>query len=299
MSSMDAMTHATPEETGFVEVSGAPLYYEVAGDGPVLVLIHEGLADSRMYDDQFRVFAQRYRVVRYDLHGFGRSGTPTQPYTHSEDLGTLLDHLGIERAALLGMSLGGGIALDFAVTYPARVDALALLAAGIGGLSLVDMDPATAALAAPVAEAFKSGDFVRAIELSVRLWVDGTERSPEEVDPGVRERFRELYTDVLRRLREGGRQADPLDPPTYTRLGEIAAPTLVVVGSGDIPAVRNLADVLARSIPNAGEVVLPRLAHLLNLERPAVVNRLVLDFLAEHSQRSGNGRSVPLGARIT
>ncbi|HEV2580269.1 MAG TPA: alpha/beta hydrolase, partial [Ktedonobacteraceae bacterium] len=108
--------------TGFVEIYGAPLYYEVAGDGPALVLIHEGIADSRMYDDQFDAFAQQYRVVRYDLHGFGKSGAPEQAYTHHGALHGLLRHLGIERAALMGMSLGGITALDFALSYPEMVN---------------------------------------------------------------------------------------------------------------------------------------------------------------------------------
>jgi 3-oxoadipate enol-lactonase len=278
---MESQTGQTTAETGTVEVSGALLYYQVAGAGPALVLLHEGLADSRMYDDQFLPFAQHYRVVRYDLHGFGRSGTPTQPYAHHVGLRALLDHLGIERAALLGMSMGGGIALDFAVTYPSRMCALALLACGFGGFSLAALDPATAALAAPMAEAMAVGDFVCAIELAVRLYVDGRERTPEEVDPAVRERFRALYTDVLRRSRERGRQPDALEPPAVTRLGEIAVPALVVVGSGDLPLVLNLADVLARTIPGARKVVLPRLAHLLNLEQPGLINQMVLDFLAE------------------
>jgi 3-oxoadipate enol-lactonase len=273
-----AMADPIQAHTGFAEVGGAPLYYEVAGTGPALVLIHEGLADSRMYDDQFDALARRYRVVRYDLHGFGRSGTPDRAYTHHEALHGLLRHLGIDRAALLGMSLGGIVAIDFTLTYPDMVGALVLMAAGIGGYPISE---ATRALAAPLAEAFKAGDFVRAIDLSVRFWVDGMERSPEEVDPDVRERFRALYTDVLRRSRDGGRQADLLDPPAYRRLGEIHVPTLVVVGTGDVPDILDGADLLERSIPGSRKVVLPRVAHLLNMERPAEINRLILDFLAE------------------
>jgi 3-oxoadipate enol-lactonase len=272
------MNDAIQSDTGFVEVSGAPLYYEVAGTGPALVLLHEGIADSRMYDDQFSAFAQRYRVVRYDLHGFGRSGTPDRPYTHHEALHALLRHLSIERAALLGMSLGGSIAIDFALTYPSMVDALLLLAAGVGGYPVSE---ATLTLAAPLVEAFKAGDFVRAIDLSVRFWVDGMERSPEEVDPAVRERVRTMYTDVLRRSREGGRQANSLEPPAYSRLGEIHVPTLVVVGTGDVPDILDQADLLARTIAGARKVVLPRVAHVLNMERPAEVNHIILDFLEE------------------
>jgi pimeloyl-ACP methyl ester carboxylesterase len=272
------MTDRPSVSTGYVDVFGAPLYYEVAGTGPPLVLLHEGIADLRMYDDQFGPFAHHYRVVRYDLHGFGRSGTPTQAYSHQEALRGLLDHLGIERPALLGMSLGGTVAIDFTLTYPDRVGALCLLAAGVGGYPI---SQASVALFAPLADAFKAGDFVRAIELTVRFWVDGMLRSLEEVDPAVRERIRTMYTEVLRRSRDGGRQPNQLVPPAYTRLAEIVAPTLVVVGSGDVPAILEQADLVAQSIPGTRKMVLPRVAHVLNMELPAQVNQIVLDFLAK------------------
>jgi pimeloyl-ACP methyl ester carboxylesterase len=272
------MTDTPSVNTGYVEVSGAPLYYEVAGTGPALVLLHEGIADLRMYDDQFGDFARRYKVVRYDFHGFGRSGTPTEAYSHHEALRGLLDHLGIRRTALLGMSLGGIVAIDFTLTYPDRVGALCLLAAGVGGYPTSQQ---TITLFAPLADAFKAGDFARAIELTVRFWVDGMLRRPDEVDPVVRERVRVMYTEVLRRSRDGGRPADQLEPPAYTRLAEIAVPTLVVVGSGDVPAILEQADLVARSIPGTRKVVLPRVAHVLNMELPAEVNQIVLDFLAE------------------
>jgi pimeloyl-ACP methyl ester carboxylesterase len=121
------MTEAQRIDTGFAQVSGAPLYYEIAGAGHPLVLIHEGIADSRMYDDQFGAFAQRYRVIRYDVHGFGRSGIPAGPFSGHEALHDLLHVLGVERTYLLGMSMGGGIAIDFTLTYPTMVDALITL----------------------------------------------------------------------------------------------------------------------------------------------------------------------------
>ena len=264
--------------TGTVEVSGAPLYYEVAGLGPPLVLIHEGLADSRMYDDQIGPLAAHYRVVRYDMLGYGRSGNPDRPYMRHEALFGLLQHLGINQTGLLGMSLGGSVAIEFTLAYPDMVGALVLMASAVGGYP---MSEATAALAAPIGEAFKAGDFVRGIDLSVRLWVDGPERGPDQVDPAVRERFRALYTDVLRRSRDGAREPEALNPPAYTRLGEIVAPTLVVVGGGDVPDILDQADLLEWSITGARKVVLPRAAHLLNMERPEEVNRILLDFLAK------------------
>ena len=232
-----------------------------------------------MFDAQFHALSWRCRVVRYDLHGFGRSGTPDRAYSHHAALHALLQHLGIDRPALLGMSLGAGVALDYALTYPGRVTALALLAAGIGGYRVSD---ATVALGAPIAEAFQMGDFARAIEPTVRIWFDGRLRRPEEVDQAVRERFREMCTDMLRRSRDGLRGPEPLDPPAVARLREIDVPTLVVVGAGDIPDILDQADLLERSIAGARKVVLPRVAHLLNMERPDEVNRIVLEFLEEH-----------------
>jgi pimeloyl-ACP methyl ester carboxylesterase len=265
-------------ESGTVEAFGAPLYYEVAGTGPALVLIHEGLADHRMYDDQFFYFAQYYRVVRYDLYGFGRSGLPEQEYNYYDSLRMLLRHLNIDRAVLWGMSLGGNIALDFTLQYPEMVNGLVLMAVGMRGYPNAEEDNVRFA---PMAEAFKSGDFVRALELSVRLWFDGSERGPDEVDPTARERFRNLYLDVLRRSRDGMRSGVMLEPPVHTRLAEIHVPTLAVVGSGDAVTVKHVADTLASEITGARKVVIPKVAHLLNMELPAEINNLVLNFLRE------------------
>src|SRR3989304_1406543 len=120
-------------QTGFVDVEGARLYYETAGTGRYLVLIHAGVADSRMWDDQFLVFADRFHVVRYDTRGFGRSKTEDGPFSNRQDLRELLRHLGIGRSSLCGASRAGQIAIDFTLEYPEMVEALVPVAAGISG----------------------------------------------------------------------------------------------------------------------------------------------------------------------
>jgi pimeloyl-ACP methyl ester carboxylesterase len=231
-----------------------------------------------MYDAQFPILARHYRVVRYDLHGYGRSGKPAQPYTHHEVLHGLLRHLGIERAALLGMSIGGMIAINTTLYYPESVAALLLLAAGVGGYP---MSEATQAQFAPLDEAFDAGDFVRAIDFQVHIWVDGPKRTPDQVDPAIRERLRGLITADLRRSREPGVEATEPDPPAYTRLDEIQVPTLVVVGDGDIQQVQDQADYIAQHITGARRIILPHVAHVLNMEIPDQVNQIILDFLRE------------------
>jgi 3-oxoadipate enol-lactonase len=272
---MDMSVHS---ERGFAEVNGARLYYEVVGSGPALTLIHAGIADSRMWDDQFAVFARQFRVVRYDLRGFGQSEMPPGPYTMRDDLRALLRALGIARTHLIGVSMGGSIALDFTLDFPDLVSSLVLVAAGISGRKPSDfLREQWAALE----EVMARGDLDAVNELELRLWVDGAGRTPEQVNPGVRERVRVMNAGILANeaRNEEGQSVRPLDPPALGRLGEVAAPTLVMAGARDVSDILENADLLAATIPDARKVVLPDVAHLPPLEAPAEFNRLVLDFL--------------------
>jgi 3-oxoadipate enol-lactonase len=270
------MTQAAAHETGFVEVDGGRLYYEVAGAGRPLVLIHAGVADSRMWDPQFAEFAQEYRVIRYDQRGFGQSSDWTVPFALHEDLRAVLDHVGVERAALLGCSMGGGVALSFALAYPARAAAVILAASGLGRGEASDyMKEQWAAIDA----AEEDGDIPTAVDLEVRMWVDGPKRGPDQVDPQIRELVREMNTRTFTRTTTDI-QPQRLDPPAEDRLGEIHIPTLLVVGDGDVPDVIATATWTAAEIAGARLVVLPEVAHMLNMEQPTEFNRIVLDFLS-------------------
>jgi pimeloyl-ACP methyl ester carboxylesterase len=264
-------------QSGTAEVQGARLYYEVAGRGHPLVLIHAGIADCRMWDDQFEVFARRFRVVRYDVRGFGRSDMPPGPFSHQADLAGLLGHLDLGRAYVLGVSMGGLIAIDFTIERPEMVAALIPVASALSGSKPSDGLLAQWATVEEVAE--KDGDVPRAVELELRMWVDGPRRTPDQVDPAVRERVREMNTAVfMRALRPEGTPV-PLDPPAIDRLGEIVVPTLIIVGDGDQPDIVATADLLAQGIAGARQVVMPGLAHVPNMERPAEFNSIVQEFL--------------------
>src|SRR5947209_19044710 len=129
------MSNTKPVQSDFAKIKDTTLYYEVAGAGHPFVLVHGHLLDRRSWDDQFTVFAERYRVVRYDQRGFGDSGliTPGEPYSDRQDLYALLQFLGIERAYLVGVSAGGALAIDFTLEHPELVDALIPAAAGVSG----------------------------------------------------------------------------------------------------------------------------------------------------------------------
>lgn len=127
-------------ETGTAEINGARIHYEVAGEGEPLVLVHAGIADSRMWDDQIGAFAGGYRAIRYDMRGFGQTEMVEGPFSHHEDLRGLLDSLGVGRTHTVGCSMGGGVVLDFALEYPERVGNLILVGSAVGGFN-PDFDP--------------------------------------------------------------------------------------------------------------------------------------------------------------
>lgn len=262
--------------TGTADVNGAELYYEVSGEGEPLVLVHAGIADGRMWDGQVESFAQRYRVIRPDLRGFGRSPMVEGPYSHHEDLRALLDALGVGRASFVGCSMGGGAVIDFALENPERVEALVLVGSAVGGFRFDEEPPEEWD---ELVAADEAGDLERVSELEVRMWVDGPLRGPDAVDPAVRDLVREMNLIALQNeAMQLGEELEP-QPPAATRLSQVQAPTLVLVGEVDRPRPLAAADLLERELPDARKTVMTGTAHVPNMERPEQFNRLVLDFL--------------------
>jgi 3-oxoadipate enol-lactonase len=267
--------------SGFAEVNGTRLYYEVAGEGYPLVLMHGGIMNNTMWDDQFEAFAQHYRVIRYDLRGFGQSDLPAgpEPYTMRGDVRALLTFLSIEKANVLAISMAGSIAIDFTLDYPAMVNALILVAPGVNGYDSSESEDEEA-MFKEIEAAYESGDLERAVELETRAWVDGPDRTPEQVDPVVRKRVYDMNLQTNRRV--AGKElpdSQKLDPPAFGRLAEIHVPTLLIIGDGDVREMVSIVDMLETNIAGARKAVMRGVAHVPNMERPAEFNQLVLDFL--------------------
>lgn len=261
-------------QTGMAQVEGTNLYYEVAGEGPPLVLAHAGFVDHRMWDEQFPVFAKHHRVVRYDMRGFGRSEMPAGLFSHRQDLHGLLGVLGVERAHLLGCSAGGGVVIDFALEHPEMTDSLVLVSAAVGGY------PVQGDLPKPMQDlsaAMKDKDFERAADLAVRIWIDGPRRSPDRVDAHIRARAHDMS---LTALPNAFAKEVPLEPVAFGRLHELAVPTLVIVGELDDESIATIGELLATHIPGARKEIMSGAAHLPNMERPEEFNRKVLAFLS-------------------
>jgi pimeloyl-ACP methyl ester carboxylesterase len=277
-------------QTGFAEVNGTTLYYEVAGTGHPFVLIHGHLLDRRSWDEQFAAFARHYRVVRYDQRGFGDSGLIVngQRYSDREDLYQLLQFLGMRSAYLMGVSGGGALAIDFTLEHPELVDALIPVTAGVSGFQPTDevrqRHPDLVQFYASLNEAFEQHDIAQAVEISLAVWTDGPGRLPGQAAPDVRSWVREITTRNWLRP-DGEVQAEnppvPLDPPAVGRLSQIDVPTLVILGAYDVP---NPLEQLTAEIPGAQKVVIAGTAHHPFMEKPAEFNRIVLDFLGALEQ---------------
>jgi 3-oxoadipate enol-lactonase len=261
--------------------SETELYYETAGEGTNVVFLHEGVADSRMWEPQWSAFAQAHRVVRYDMRGFGRSPLLPEPYSHAVDLVNLLKKLRIDRAALIGASLGGRVALELAVSRPDLVTGLVLVGAVLPGH---DWSGAFRAFAAEENDALEKGDIEAAVDVNLRTWVDGR-RPRDEVDQKVRELVGVMQRRAFELQLAAGDEAeeDLLEPRLESRLGEIQQPTLVLVGEEDLSDIHEIAMRLRRELPNAQFSVIARAAHVAPLERPIEFNELALEFLGSSS----------------
>lgn len=257
--------------TGYAQVESGRLYYERAGEGFPVVLIHAGLWDSRMWDEQFEAFAEHHDVVRYDVRGFGRSDVPNAPYSDLRDLRYLLGELDISRCAIVGCSTGGQLAIDFALEYPDLVDAVVPVAPGLSGYRWED--PGLEMLIAEVERAVTTGDLELAMDVELAVW------APMRDDPMTDARIRQIAMDNLHIFRVPDTYAE-LAAPALPRLGEIQAAMLVIVGDRDIAEIHAIADLLEHRVPGAHRHVIAGADHLVNVRRPAKFNRQVLDFLS-------------------
>jgi 3-oxoadipate enol-lactonase len=260
-----------------VTINGARIHYERSGSGFPLLLIHAGIADSRMWEPQAKAWVNQFDMIRPDLRGFGDSELPPAPYSNRADLIGLLDHLGVDRAHVIGCSMGGTVAIDLALEHPERVERLVLVAGGVSGSNLGEAD---SALFGDIEAADKAGDLDAVNRAEVRLWVDGPRRPEGSAPAAVRDLVldmngRSLHTDWA------AAEHQSLDPPAIGRLGDIKAPTLVIVGDEDLPHASANADVIISKVPGARRASIKDAAHLPSLERPDEFNRLVLHFLTE------------------
>lgn len=261
-------------QQGFADVNGTRLYYEVAGSGSPLVLIHGMTLDTRMWEDQFAPFADTNQVIRYDLRGFGKSALPGDvPFSHADDLAALFDHLGVSRAAIVGLSLGGIIAIEFALAYPAMTRTLIPVDSGLGG------HPWSGEWSERSGHIRQTARDV-GVDAAKAEWLADPLFAPANEQAAVGARLQRIVADYSGWYWTHRSPERRHDPPASARIGEITAPTLVIVGERDLPDFQAIAENVAQRVPVARKVVLPGVGHMANMEAPAAFNTEVLGFLA-------------------
>lgn len=248
-----------------VDVNGARLWYDEAGSGPAVLLLHGGLGDSGLWEPVVPFLAERFRTIRSDLRFYGRSTGPNAPWSWQDDAIGVLDELGIQRAAIVGLSMGGKLALDIALAHPDRLWAVAGVAPGLGGHD-------GGAYTEEHEARFEAAEDKTAamMEIDFEVW------APLGADDRIRRLWR--ATPDANPLPEGVEPLEPPGAPAKERLGELRVPTLVVTASHDPAGMREIGPLVEREAPNARHLELDS-DHYLTLREPELLSSMLLEFL--------------------
>lgn len=255
-------------DTGFVLVDGGRLFYESAGEGENIVLLHDGMVNREIWDEQFPLLAKTYRVVRYDRRGYGKSSDPEMKYSHIEDLNQLFIQLNIDKAIMFGMSSGGRLAIDFALTYPEKVEGLVLVGAVVSGFGYTSHMHTRGGH-------FDPRKFTDPVKVNEYFIMD----DPYEIyseNRSAKERVIKLLPNLAR---ENSVPTQPAAKVAVRSLSDIKVPALILVGEYDIPDVHAHAGVINAGIADSKREIIPRSGHLIPIEQPALFNEAIMDFL--------------------
>jgi 3-oxoadipate enol-lactonase len=267
---------ATPQ-AGFAPLGDARLYYETVGTGPAVVLVHGGMGDLHYWDEQVDALSQTYRVIRYDSRSFGRSSLPVEGQSHSdaEEVAAVLDHLGIQRAHVVGFSRGSRTAIDFALLSPDRTESIALVGPIVSGYTSASVTEFYERLGR-CNELRASQDREAVVNCYLESPFGGSAGGPETIA-----RVREImtfdhpfWTSTVPVRREA--------PPAVDRTTEIAVPTLIVTADRDLAFCKETAEYLEATVAQAEKIVLSDVGHFILLESPERLNQALLNFLASH-----------------
>ena len=274
-------TLPTPEvQFGYAEVSGGRLYYEVQGSGDALVLIHGALGDRRHWNHQLDALASEFRVVRYDVRGHGKSSLPVEGelYTDYEDLAALLDHLDISKAHIGGWSMGSGLAIDFVLAYPERAMSLIPIGPWVRGYS----SPAVQSMMSDIRAAnaaLTEGGAAAALD----AWMETPFFAATVRDPSAGAEFARIAADYPWWFHLHPSPRRFFEPIAIERIADIRVPTLIMTAEHDVPADREVADLLDESVPHSRKVVMAGTGHLMHMEKPDEFNQYLIDFIRKVS----------------
>lgn len=259
---------ASSVDTGYILVDGGKLFYEMAGNGNNIVLLHDGMVNREIWDEQFPLLAKTYRVVRYDRRGYGKSSDPQIKFSHIADLNQLFLQLKIDKAIIFGMSSGGRLAIDFTLTYPEKVNGLVLVGAVVSGFGYTSHMTTRGGNFNPQ----NYSDPVKVNEYFIM-------EDPYEIyseNRAAKEKVMKLLPNLAR---ENTVPTQPAVKVAIRSLSEIKVPTLILTGEYDIPDVHAHAGVINAGIANSKREIIQRSGHLIPIEQPVLFNDAIMNFL--------------------
>ncbi len=267
---------------GLVEVNGTRLFYEMAGSGETIVLVHGNEGDRRHWDFQFMPLAKDFRVIRYDVRGYGKSAMPDpeEPYTDYEDLKALLDYLGIDKAHMCGLSMGSGIVVDFAIAYPGMCRSLIPVGPWADGYGIGEFQsPASDSLFVVMGRAASIAREKGAKEATDYFWTRNSQfkqtvRSEKALMHVLNVGYDYSWWGFIN---ESKRQS--LQPFAITRLNQIGMPTLVITAEYDLEVCKEIVKIMGREIKGSEVIAFKDAGHMMNLEKPEEFNRALVNFI--------------------
>jgi pimeloyl-ACP methyl ester carboxylesterase len=279
----------TTIDSGYAEVNNTRLYYEVEGKGEPIVFIHGSFGDRRFWDFQFRALSKKYKVLRYDLRGFGKSALPKEEefYRDCDDLLALMNYLKIERAHVCGLSYGSFIAIDFALAYPQKCLSLIPIGARVAGDDLDDYKANSDSFKTIVA---KTVDILKTTGKKAAtdfLWTGDNSLSKSVQSSAARDVLLRMGYEYSwwRHLHPSKREY--AFPQAIKHLDQIKMPTLVVTADFDVAICKQVASTLAKGIPGAKLMSIQGAGHIMNMDKPEQFNKAISKFIRKQGKFAG------------
>ncbi|MBF7020827.1 alpha/beta fold hydrolase [Staphylococcus kloosii] len=272
----------TNEGKGIFNATGANIYFELKGNGESLLLLHAGIADSRMWDNEFNLLSERYRVVRIDLPRFGSSEFTGENYSYSNIINEILTYLNIHRTHILAASFGGKIAIDFYLENPEKCLSLALLSPALSGwngsLFLQEYENEEEKL-------LTEGKINETAKFNYKTWIQRN-RAPELISPDVKKLVVDMQIKFLTKLEQDYSCYEIEAEDNILQIKNIKVPVLIINGEYDIQDFHDISELMSKEIPYVKNSIIPETAHLANLESPKQFFKLVSEFFADNSNNS-------------
>lgn len=260
----------------FTEINGTKIYYEMKGEGKSLLFIHGLPLDSRMWDDQFNELSKNFKAIRFDLAGYGLSNSHNDDFSLTEDIKELLDNLHVKKTTLVGLSVGGKIAIDFTLTYPNMVESLVVASTGLTGWSKESKEKKE--FSDQLNTYYKNGEQSNIIDLLTNTWVTGPYRQIDRINENTRKKFKEMVTNSFSKERGKGRIKSQ-ENNSIDIIDQIKVPTLIMTSEYDFSEFNEIGELLESKVKNAIKVQMKDTAHMMNMEKPNEFNDYILKFL--------------------